>query len=84
MQSGIGHLLAPNGTSCDEGNAYTVSDACGGEVCFDNLAGTTLVDPAIPALGGGFWYLSRGENDCGNGTYGTQSRGVLRVTTSCP
>jgi hypothetical protein len=42
------------------------------------------VDAAIPAPGGGFWYLSRGENACGNGTYGTQSNASPRVTTTCP
>ena len=58
------------------------------EVCFDNLAGPTLTDPAVPAAGSGFWYLSRAENACGNGTYGTQGvhgvPGAARVSTTCP
>jgi hypothetical protein len=56
----------------------------GNEVCFDDLAGTTLVDPAIPDPGAGFWYLSRGENACGIGTFGNQSGGSPRVATACP
>jgi len=58
------------------------------EVCFDDLPGTTLSDPAVPDPGSGFWYLARGENACGIGTYGTQGEhgapGVERVTTTCP
>jgi hypothetical protein len=53
-------------------------------VCFDNLPSTTLVDATVPAPGSGFWYLSRGENACGNGTYGTQSNATPRTTTTCP
>ena len=60
----------------------------GDEVCFDNLAGTTLNDPTPPGAGTGFWYLSRGENSCGDGTYGNQgvngAPGAPRITTTCP
>jgi hypothetical protein len=60
----------------------------GNEVCFDNLTGTSLGDPEVPAVGAGFWYLSRGENSCGIGTFGTQgvrgTPGAARVTTTCP
>ena len=79
---------APNATQYDvvRGStaAFPVGPGGGGEVCFDNLAGTTLNDPAVPALGSGFWYLSRGENACGVGTFGTQSNGSPRTTTTCP
>lgn len=138
---------APNGTSCNDGNACTTNDQCvsgactgtpvqapgeianlglqadkatlvwdpaaggvvetaydvvrgaiaahpvgpggGDEVCFaDGIAGTTVTDSAIPAVGGGFWYLVRGENSCGKGTYGFEVRNgfppVARVTTTCP
>jgi len=54
------------------------------EVCFDDLAGNTLYDTEIPPLGVAYWYLSRGENSCGLGTYGTQSNGSPRVTAGCP
>ncbi len=64
--------------------ALPVGPGGGDEVCFDNLAGTTLNDPAIPAPGKGFWYLSRGENICGIGTFGDQSDGSPRTTTTCP
>jgi hypothetical protein len=64
--------------------AFPVGPGGGDEVCFDNLAVTTLVDSTVPAPGGGFWYLSRGENTCGIGTFGNQSNGSPRTTTSCP
>jgi hypothetical protein len=56
----------------------------GTEICFGNLSGTAVVDPAIPVAGGGFWYLSRGTNACGSGTFGQQSDGSPRATTTCP
>jgi hypothetical protein len=56
----------------------------GDEACFDNLAGTTLTDPAVPVAGAGFWYLARGKNSCGAGTYGAASDGSPRSTTTCP
>ena len=56
----------------------------GDEVCFDDLSGPTLADATLPAPGTGFWYLSRGENACGNGSYGQQSDGAPRSTTTCP
>src|SRR5262249_26520749 len=40
------------------------------EVCFDDLATTSLSDAAVPDPGVGFWYLSRGENTCGVGSWG--------------
>jgi hypothetical protein len=53
--------------------------------CFGSVVGTTLTDTALPAAGTGYWYLSRGENACGIGTYGTQSNGTPRITTTtCP
>jgi hypothetical protein len=54
------------------------------EVCFGNLPGPSLDDPTVPAADTGYWYLSRGENSCGNGSFGQQSDGTLRVTTTCP
>ena len=60
----------------------------GNELCFGNLAGPSVTDPAVPAAGAAFWYLSRGENACGIGGYGTQgvrgTPGAPRVTTTCP
>jgi hypothetical protein len=65
-------------------SAFPVGPGGGDETCFDNLPGTSLVDATVPAPGTGFWYLSRGENTCGNGTYGLQSSGSPRITTTCP
>jgi hypothetical protein len=64
--------------------SFPVGPGGGDEVCFDNLAGPTLTDGTSPAPGVGFWYLPRGENTCGNGTYGTQSNLTPRVSTTCP
>ncbi len=65
-------------------NALPVGPGGGDETCFDNLPGTSLTDTAVPAPGAGYWYLARGESSCGNGTYGTQSNGTPRTTTTCP
>ncbi len=61
----------------------------GEEVGWNNLSGTTMNDGAVPAVPGtGYWYISRGQNGCGSGTYGAQSvhgaPSVVRVTTTCP
>lgn len=69
-------------------SAFPVGPGGGDEVCFNNLPGPSLIDATTPAMSGGFWYLSRGDNSCGSGTYGTQgvngAPGVPRVTTTCP
>jgi hypothetical protein len=64
--------------------SFPVGPGGADEVCFDNLASTTLVDSAVPTAGAGFWYLSRGQNACGTGSYGTQSNGTPRTSTTCP
>jgi hypothetical protein len=64
--------------------ALPVGPDGGDEFCFDNLPGTSVSDSVDPAPGTGFWYLSRGENACGNGPYGQQSNGTQRITTTCP
>jgi hypothetical protein len=64
--------------------AFPVGPSGDDEVCFDNLVGATVTDPTVPNAGEGFWYLSRGENSCGIGTFGTQSDGTPRMTTTCP
>ncbi len=49
---------------------------------------STATDPAIPQTGRGFWYLVRGRNSCGTGTYGFQGRNgapvVERLPSVCP
>ena len=68
--------------------AFPVGPGGGDEVCFGDLSGTSLADATLPAAGAGFWYLSRGENACGNGTYGNRGinglPGASRITTTCP
>lgn len=68
--------------------ALPVGPGGGDESCFDNLSAASVSDSTVPASGAGFWYLSRGENTCGNGTYGTQgvhgTPGATRITTTCP
>ncbi len=63
--------------------AFPVGPGGGDESCFNDLGAATLNDPAIPAVGAGFWYLSRGENTCGNGPWGNATSGP-RITTTCP
>jgi uncharacterized repeat protein (TIGR01451 family) len=54
------------------------------EVCFNNLTGATFADATVPALDTAFWYLARGDNACGIGSYGQQRDGTPRITTTCP
>jgi len=55
------------------------------EICLAaGLAGTTMTESALPPVGTAFWYLVRGRNVCGAGTYGFQSSGGPRNTTACP
>jgi hypothetical protein len=56
----------------------------GDETCFDDVLTAVLVDSTTPAPGTGFWYVARGENACGIGTFGYRSNGAERVTTTCP
>jgi len=48
------------------------------------IAQGTTTDTAVPAGGTGSWYLVRGRNSCGPGTYGTGSGAVPRVSAACP
>jgi hypothetical protein len=64
--------------------AFPVGPGGGDEVCFDGLGAAGLVDASTPAPDTGFWYLSRARNACGVGTFGQQSNGTPRLTTTCP
>ncbi len=56
-----------------------------GETCLASaLAATSFASAADPAPGQGTYYLVRGRNACGTGTYGTTSAGAPRTTTACP
>jgi len=48
------------------------------------IPGTSTVDATAPATRRAFWYLVRGTNSCGPGTYGTRSNGTPRTTAVCP
>ena len=65
-------------------SALPLGPGAGDEVCFPNLLSPSLTDTDVPASGTGYGYLSRGKNSCGAGTYGTQSNGTPRTTTTCP
>lgn len=85
--------LAANASSSDvlRGGVpgLPVGSAGAGERCLlhDTVA-RTLTDPDLPGAGRAFWYLVRGENLCGSGTYGFQTRNgapaAPRVSATCP
>jgi hypothetical protein len=52
------------------------------EICLGAFA-STATDTAVPATGASFWYLVRGRNACGSGSYGT-GQGGPRITPVCP
>jgi hypothetical protein len=60
-----------------------------GERCLiDNTEFNTLTDSELPAMGDGFWYLVRGGNAAGHGSYGFEGlHGVPaapRISSTCP
>lgn len=61
-----------------------VSETC----MISGLASARTTDTSVPSTGRSRWYLVRGRNSCGRGTYGFQSihgaPGPERVTTACP
>jgi hypothetical protein len=64
--------------------AFPVGPGGGDETCFPDLDVPSLTDSTPPAPQTGFWYLSRGKNACGIGSYGLQHDGIPRVTATCP
>jgi hypothetical protein len=55
------------------------------ETCLAPDTGATQsTDASIPAIGAGLYYLVRGTNVCGVGTYGSTSAGAPRNTAACP
>lgn len=76
------------GTSA--GLANHVGPGGADEVCFDDLATTSVVDATNPASATFFFYVVRGENACSIGPYGNEHQnpgpafnGPARVTTTC-
>jgi len=55
------------------------------EVCAaSGISAATLSDPTVPTSGKILWWLVRGRNACGVGTYGTRSDGTVINSTVCP
>ena len=59
------------------------------ETCWrSGIAAATTSDSTTPTSGQAFWYLVRGSNTCGKGTYGWAANHgvptVQRTTTACP
>jgi hypothetical protein len=55
------------------------------ETCLaSGIAAAEHRDAQDPAAGAGFWYVVRGRNACGTGTYGRTSSGGERSTETCP
>jgi len=54
------------------------------ETCLGSSAADQRTDAAVPASDTGFWYLVRGSNACGDGSYGVQSDGTPHITNACP
>jgi len=70
-------------------DALPVGPGGGDEACIgSDLSDTSLIDRTNPPEGLAFWYLVRGGNACGKGTYGYEGRGgaptMQRLSTTCP
>ncbi len=60
-------------------------NAFGTATCVEsNGSDSDTYDPTVPAIGAGFYYLTRAENACGQGTLGRRSSGAERTGVSCP
>jgi N-acetylneuraminic acid mutarotase len=79
---------AGNGTVHDIVIGLVSEGAPGGgasETCMTAAAGTSTATHAVlPLAGDVFWYLVRGRNSCGSGSYGVRSDGAPRSTATCP
>jgi hypothetical protein len=55
-------------------------------MCFlENLTVTSVLEYRLePAPGEGYYYLVRGENGCGAGSWGHDKQGAWRLTSACP
>ena len=54
------------------------------ETCFETTALNSTVVSEVPSSGSVAWYLVRGRNLCGDGTYGSASDGTPRASDACP
>lgn len=86
----ISWVAAPGATSYDvvlgSITSLPVGPGGGDELCVaDNVAANSVSDDTVPPAGNGLWYVVRGNNSCGSGSYGYPSPGFTpRVTTTCP
>jgi hypothetical protein len=54
------------------------------ETCLlDGTSLATATDSSAPPPGSGYWYLIRGRNACGTGSYGSASNSDVRASSSC-
>jgi hypothetical protein len=60
-------------------------DGGAGESCLEPAVdGASTTDADVPAPGAAWWYLVRGRNACGAGSWGTSSAGAERTSVTCP
>jgi len=60
--------------------AVRPSDFCAAR----NTSNLTIADVTVPAPANGMFYMVRGRNVCGVGTYGAATNGAVRTATICP
>ncbi len=67
------------------GNVHDLPLAAGSPaLCLGRgLVSPSATDTERPAAGEAWWYLARGRNDCGAGSYGAASAGQERVHDAC-
>ncbi len=57
----------------------------GSEACLaSGVSELRVMDDEMPSAGAGYWYVVRGANACGVGTYGFAVGGMERSTVTCP
>ena len=56
----------------------------GSETYHQSTAAPMTSDATPPPAGSGVYYLVRGENVCGNGSYGAATGGAPRLSGACP
>jgi hypothetical protein len=69
-------------------NQFPVGSGPGESCLAPGIAAATASDPETPPVGSSYWYLVRGRNACGTGSYGFREVGGVpgaeRTSTSCP
>jgi hypothetical protein len=85
--SDVGQVSRYDISSGNLNDLRTMGDASAATCVTDDIAGTTWADDMTgdPVPGSGFYYLVRGQNACGAGTYDAESGGSVRQpTVDCP